>query len=70
MVVVGEDGIFHTANAGRNWSRLAELKPNADGFQFTPDWFGCYAWDPVNGFLYASSMGNPVYRLALPEAPE
>ena len=32
---------------------------------FTPNWFGCYAWDPVNHVLYASSMGNPVYRLDL-----
>lgn len=70
MVVVGEDGIFRTADAGGTWDQVAGLKPNADGFQFTPDWFGCYAWDPVNGFLYASSMGNPVYRLALRARPD
>jgi hypothetical protein len=67
MVVVGEDGVFRSSDAGATWKRVAGLKPNEDGFQFTPDWFGCYAWDPVHQVLYASSMGNPVYRLALRE---
>ena len=59
-------GIFdQTADAGTTWRRVAELKPNADGFKFTADWFGCYAWDPVNGIVYASSMGNPLFKLAL-----
>jgi hypothetical protein len=47
--------------------RRAHSKPDGDGFQFTPERFGCYPWDPVNQVLYASSMGNPVYRLALSE---
>lgn len=65
MLVVGKDGIFSTENAGLIWTRVADLKPKEGGFVFTPNWFGCYAWDPVNKLLYASSMGNPVYRLKL-----
>ena len=65
MVVIGESGIHRTKDAGTAWHKVADLKPNADGFQFTPDWFGCYAWDPVNEFVYASSMGNPVFKLLL-----
>jgi photosystem II stability/assembly factor-like uncharacterized protein len=65
MVVVGKDGVFMTKNAGEDWTRVADLKPKERGFLFTPNWFGCYAWDPVNHFLYVSAMGNPVFRLKL-----
>jgi photosystem II stability/assembly factor-like uncharacterized protein len=65
MVVVGKAGVFTTKNAGETWKLAASLKPKEGGFVFTPDWFGCYAWDPVNNILYASSMGNPVYKLDL-----
>ena len=44
---------------------MADLKPKERGFVFTPDWFGSYAWDPVDNILYASAMGNPVYRMEL-----
>ena len=63
MLVVGKDGAFTTKNAGETWTRAASLKPKEGGFAFTPNWFGCYAWDPVNNILYASAMGNPVYKL-------
>ncbi|HXJ59715.1 MAG TPA: hypothetical protein VNU68_23980 [Verrucomicrobiae bacterium] len=69
MLVVGKDGVFATSDAGREWKHMADLKPKEGGFVFTPNWFGCYAWDPVNNILYASAMGNPVYRLALGKAP-
>lgn len=65
MLVVGKDGIFVTKTAGATWKQAAGLKPKEGGFVFTPNWFGCYAWDPVNNILYASAMGNPVYRLKL-----
>ncbi len=65
MVVIGGSGIHQTTDAGATWRRVADLKPNEEGFQFTPDWFGCYAWDPVNEIVYASSMGNPVFKLSL-----
>ena len=65
MLVVGESGIHQSNDAGETWRRVADLKPNTDGFKFTADWFGCYAWDPVNEIVYASSMGNPVFKLAL-----
>jgi len=63
MLVVGKNGVFTTSDAGRAWKQVAGLKPKEGGFVFTPSWFGCYAWDPVNNILYASSMGNPVYQL-------
>jgi photosystem II stability/assembly factor-like uncharacterized protein len=65
MLVVGQDGVFKTRDAGELWTQVSSLKPKEGGFVFTPNWFGCYAWDPVNNILYASSMGNPVYRLEL-----
>ena len=65
MLVVGKDGVSMTKDAGQTWTHAASLKPKEGGFVFTPNWFGCYAWDPVNNILYASSMGNPVYKLEL-----
>ena len=65
MLVVGRDGAFVTRNAGADWKQVADLKPKERGFVFTPNWFGCHAWDPVNNILYASAMGNPVYKLEL-----
>lgn len=65
MLVVGTAGAFMTKDAGRNWKQVAPLKPKERGFVFSPNWFGCYAWDPVNNLLYVSAMGNPVYQLQL-----
>jgi photosystem II stability/assembly factor-like uncharacterized protein len=65
MAVVGKDGVFMTQDAGATWKLAVTLKKKEAGFLFTPNWFGCYAWDPVNNVLYASAMGNPVYRFDL-----
>jgi hypothetical protein len=65
MVVIGKDGAFMTQDSGETWTRSAGLKPKEGNFEFSPNWFGCYAWDPVNNILYASAMGNPVYRIEL-----
>jgi photosystem II stability/assembly factor-like uncharacterized protein len=65
MLVIGKDGVFVTKNAGETWKQAASLKPNGRGYSFSPNWFGCYAWDPVNNVLYASAMGNPVYKMEL-----
>jgi photosystem II stability/assembly factor-like uncharacterized protein len=65
IMIIGKDGIFMTKNAGETWTRAAGLKPKEGNFVFSPNWFGCYAWDPVNHVLYASAMGNPVYKLDL-----
>jgi hypothetical protein len=65
MLVIGKDGAFVTRNAGEAWKHVADFKPKERGFVFTPDWFGCYGWDPVNNILYASAMGNPVYMMEL-----
>lgn len=65
MMVIGKDGVFMTKDAGETWKQVASLKPKEAGFLFIPNWFGCYAWDPVNNIVYASSMGNPVYKIEL-----
>ena len=65
IVVVGLDGVFMTSDAGATWKRIAPLKSKETGFLFTHNWFGCYAWDPIHNALYASSMGNGLYRLDL-----
>lgn len=65
MAVVGRDGIFQSRDGARSWKRVADLKPSGRGFQFTPNWFGCYTWDPIRNSIYVSAMGNPVYRLDL-----
>jgi photosystem II stability/assembly factor-like uncharacterized protein len=65
MAVVGQHGAFLTKNGGETWVRAAGLKPKEGNFIFSPNWFGCYCWDPVNHLIYASAMGNPVYRLDL-----
>jgi hypothetical protein len=65
MVVVGKDGVFMTKDRGETWTRAAGLKPKEGNYVFGPSWFGCYAWDPVHHILYASAMGNPVFKLEL-----
>jgi hypothetical protein len=68
MAVVGDDGAFVTRDAGKAWMRLGGPKTKEGGAAFSTNWFGCYAWDPVNNILYASAMGNPVFKLELGEA--
>jgi hypothetical protein len=65
MAVVGKEGVFVTKDAGETWKHVVGLKPKEGGFVFSPNWFGCYAWDPKNHILYASAMGNPVFKLKL-----
>ncbi len=63
MAVVGADGVHATQDAGKTWTRVTALKTKGAGFSFAPNWFGCYAWDPISQVVYASAMGNPVFRL-------
>lgn len=63
IAVAGNDGLHITRDAGKTWARVAALKPKSAGFSFSPNWFGCYAWDPVHDDIYVSAMGNPVFRL-------
>ena len=65
MLIVGKDGVFATRDGAGQWKKVGSLKPKEKGFVFTPNWFGCYGWDPVNNILYVSAMGNPVYKLEL-----
>lgn len=68
IMVVGNGGVFMTKTAGDAWTHVADLKPKEGNFAFSANWFGCYAWDPLNNILYASAMGNPVYKLELGES--
>ena len=70
MVVVGKDGVFMAKTAGETWNHLAGLKPKEGNYVSSPNWFGCYAWDSTNSILYASAMGNPVYKLELGRSAE
>ena len=65
MVIIAREGVYKSKNGGESWAHAAGLKPKEGGFVFSPNWFGCYAWDPVNNILYASAMGNPVYKIGL-----
>ena len=65
IAVVGEAGLSISRDGGAHWTHAASLKPKQGTYLFTANWFGCYAWDPVHGIFYASSMGNPVYALRL-----
>ena len=67
MLIVGKEHVHLTEDGGEHWKRVAAVKPKEGVFLFTTNWFGCYAWDPVNRILYASSMGNPVFKLKLSE---
>ncbi|MBI3870356.1 MAG: hypothetical protein HY299_17660 [Verrucomicrobia bacterium] len=65
MAIIGAEGIFTTSDGGETWKRKAALKTKENGFLFTHNWFGCYAWDAIHNAFYASSMGNALYRLDL-----
>ncbi|HTD86600.1 MAG TPA: hypothetical protein VK850_08480 [Candidatus Binatia bacterium] len=65
MTVVGTEGVHATEDGGKTWTHVAALRPKNQGFSFSANWFGCYAWDPVHRIVYASAMGNPVYALRL-----
>jgi hypothetical protein len=69
LVVVGSDGAHLTKDAGQTWTRVAGLKSAQGGYSFATNWFGCYAWDPMNNILYASAMGNPAFKLELGKLP-
>ena len=63
LAVFGKAGVFLSKDAGATWTKAADLPPRGKDFAFSPNWFGCGAWDPVHGMLYASAMGNPVFRI-------
>ncbi len=63
MAVAGTDGVNLTQDAGKTWAHVAAARPKSSGFAFSPNWFGCYAWDHLHHVIYTSAMGNPVYQL-------
>jgi photosystem II stability/assembly factor-like uncharacterized protein len=63
MAVIGPGDVKLTHDAGKTWTVVAALRPKISDFPFSANWFGCYAWDPIHHVIYASAMGNPVYKL-------
>jgi photosystem II stability/assembly factor-like uncharacterized protein len=59
MVVINQQGVYKTTNAGQNWTKLP---PTIQPGNFDPRWFGHYAYDPVHNLIYTSAMGNPAYK--------
>jgi photosystem II stability/assembly factor-like uncharacterized protein len=58
IVAVGKGGIYETTDAGEKWQVVAPLAPGIGVGPVGPN----YAWDPVGGVFYASSMGKDTYR--------
>lgn len=61
VVVAGKQGIFQSADGGKNWRHVAALPPGADVPM--PGWYSNVAWDPIGNVFYVSKMGKPAYRL-------
>jgi len=62
MVAAGPKGIFKTTNAGAKWTKISDLHPPEKAYTFQTNWFGTYAWDPVNDVIYATAMSHPAYK--------
>jgi photosystem II stability/assembly factor-like uncharacterized protein len=58
MVIVAKDGIHESTDGGKTWARVAPLPEGFSVGGVGPN----YAWDPVGGYFYASSMGKETYR--------
>jgi photosystem II stability/assembly factor-like uncharacterized protein len=68
LVAAGPNGVFKTANAGETWSKVSGLRPNiGQGFSFSTQWFGTYAWDPIHDVIYATAMSHPAFANWLAE---
>jgi hypothetical protein len=63
MVVIGISGVYHSTNAGTDWTMLSEVCPDfiggSTGHLSEAARWAQYAWDPVNNNAYATAMGSP-----------
>jgi hypothetical protein len=66
ILAAGDDGVFRSRDGGGSWTRVCGLQTDNKNYPFSTNWFGCYAWDPIHGLVYASAMGHPVYALKIP----
>jgi photosystem II stability/assembly factor-like uncharacterized protein len=66
LVVVGEEGLHETTDAGKTWRLVAPSAPEiglgnkGPNYRVGPN----YAWDPQGEVFYASSMGKPTLKYA------
>jgi photosystem II stability/assembly factor-like uncharacterized protein len=66
IVVVTEDGVYHTENAGQNWRKISELRRIEDAWRGDRDpvWLRTdYAWDHTRNILYVTGMAGSAYKL-------
>ncbi len=65
LVVVSEGGVYRSADAGANWSKISELYQDADAWRadLEPVWLRHdYAWDHTRNLLYVAGMAGSCYK--------
>jgi hypothetical protein len=62
MMVANKQGVYLTADAGANFTKVADLPADS---KYDPQIWGGFAWDPNGKVLYAAAVGVPLLRLAL-----
>ena len=68
MAVAGADGIWTTTDGGEMWTHIAPLPKGFDGPK--AGWFSNVAWDAERDVFYASTMGQPTFRLSAAVKPQ
>jgi hypothetical protein len=62
MMVVTKGGVFKTADAGENWTRLADMMvPEGRKIELAHP-----GWDPIHSVIYLGFLGDDVYCYRLP----
>jgi photosystem II stability/assembly factor-like uncharacterized protein len=70
MVVVTEEGVYRTRDAGQTWQKVSELVKVEDAWRadVKPLWLRTdYAWDHTRNILYVAGMAGCAYKRHLPE---
>lgn len=70
MVVVTDDGVYRTTDAGKNWKKITDLyrDPTAWRPEMGPAWLRHdYAWDHSRNTLYVSGLAGSIWKLEVPE---
>ena len=68
MVVVTEDGVYKTTDAGSKWIKVSDLfqVPDAWRAEHPPLWLRHdYAWDPTRDVLYVTGLAGSAYKKEL-----
>jgi hypothetical protein len=62
IMMTNTEGVFLTSDAGDTWTKVAAIPPD---FKYNPQVWGGFAWDPLNGLLYAAAVGVPLLKLTI-----